>query len=58
MAALAQRPTSTGPVENDVYTVLLIIATIFVIIGTVCLAYQFHSYYGLENLFQGTAKLG
>ena len=57
--ALSQRPAGSGVRDgNEIYTVLVIIATGFVIIGTVCLAYQFHSYYGLDTLFQGAAQLG
>lgn len=58
MSALSQRPSQpAGQAENDVYTILLIIATIFIVIGTVCLAYQFHDFYGLENLFHGSAQI-
>jgi len=59
MAGLIPGPTRGGLTgENTVYTALLIIAAVFVIAATICLAYQFHSFYGLENLFGGTAELG
>ena len=44
--------------ENDIYTVLLVIAMVFVMIATVCLAYQFVTFYGLENLFRSSSSLG
>ena len=54
MAALARRPVgATGPAENDIYTVLLIIATLFIVIATVMLGYQFIDFYGLEYRFVG-----
>ena len=42
-----------SPAENDIYTLLLIIATVFVAIATVLLVYQFGTFYGFENLFHG-----
>ncbi len=55
--ALSQRQPTSAP-ENDIYTVLLIVATVFVVIATICVFWQFSSYYGLENLFHGPPKLG
>jgi hypothetical protein len=53
MAALMQRPGTANQAENDIYTILLIIATLFVVIATVVLAYQYGTYYGFESLIQG-----
>ena len=59
MAVVPPRPSGPKlPAKDDVYTVLLIIAAVFVVAATVCLAYQFHAFYGLENLFQGAAAPG
>jgi len=59
MAGLSTRPFGPGPAgENDIYTALLVIAAVFVVTAVVCLAVQFHSFYGLENLFRGTISLG
>ena len=41
-----------GEEENDVYTALLVIATVFVLVAVRCVAYQFSSYYGFEYLFR------
>ncbi|MFA5864042.1 MAG: hypothetical protein WC975_05065 [Phycisphaerae bacterium] len=54
MAAMMQRQ---GPAEDDIYTILLIIAAVFLVIATVLLAYQFGSYYGFENLLHGPAVI-
>ena len=43
--------------ENDVYTALLGIATAFVVVAMVCVAYQFGSHYGFEYLFRSTPNL-
>jgi len=59
MAALLGR-TGQGPAggtNNDIYTVLLIIATVFVLIATVLVAYQFGSYYGFEYLFRSAPAM-
>lgn len=55
--ALMQRPGMTSPAENDIYTILLMIAAAFIIIATILLAYQFVTFYGVENLWQGPALL-
>jgi hypothetical protein len=49
-----QRP-GVDPAGNDIYTLMLIVATVFVLIATIILAVKFGSYYGFENLFRGTA---
>jgi len=56
MAAL-QRPGFIGSGEGDIYTVLMIIATVFGAIATIVLAYQFGSYYGFDNLIYGPAGI-
>jgi len=59
MSALAQRPVGPAPpAENDVYTALLVIATVFVVAATVWLAYQFNDFYGFETFFQGVPVPG
>ena len=59
MAAMAKRPPGAQPpAENDIYTVLLVIATGFIVGATICLIYQFSAYFGLENLFAGSSPLG
>jgi hypothetical protein len=55
MAAM-QRP-GMGPAENDIYTLLLIIATAFIVVATIVVAIQFGSYYGFENLFHGPSVI-
>jgi hypothetical protein len=55
MAALMQRPGANS--DNDIYTILLIIATLFIVIATVVVAYQFGTYYGFENLIHGPAVI-
>jgi hypothetical protein len=47
----------SAPAENDIFTLLLIIATAFVVIATIVVALQFGSYYGFENLFHGPAVI-
>jgi hypothetical protein len=54
--ALMKGPGS-APAENDIFTLLLIIATAFVVIATIVVAVQFGSYYGFENLFHGPAVI-
>ncbi len=44
--------------EDDIYTVLIIIATAFLFVATIILTIQFQSFYGLETLFQSTSALG
>ena len=56
MAALMQRPGSANA-DNDIYTILLIIATLFIVVATVLVAYQFGTYYGFENLIHGPAVI-
>lgn len=59
MAVVVPKPAgATAPAENNVYTALLVIATVFVITATICLAVQYHSFYGLETLFSGTPTVG
>lgn len=59
MAAIIGRTgqRAGGEEENDVYTALLIIATVFVLVAVICVAYQFSSYYGLEYLFRSVPNL-
>ncbi len=54
--ALMKGPGS-APAENDIYTLLLIVATVFIVIATIVVAVQFGSYYGFENLFHGPASV-
>jgi hypothetical protein len=56
--AMFQKPGMTSEPQNDLYTVLLVIGTVFLIIATIVLAVQYHSYYGLGTLFSGTPSLG
>jgi nitrate reductase NapE component len=47
--ALVQQDKSkvaAGRAENDVYTVLVIVATIFLLVAIGCVAYQFVQFYG------------
>ena len=39
-------PTPVGKARNDVYTVLLIIGTVFVLAATIVLGYVCYDYYG------------
>jgi hypothetical protein len=56
--ALAQRTNmSSSPADNDIYTVLLIIATVFLVTATIVLAYQFGTYYGFDAIFNGPTPL-
>jgi len=55
--ALVQRPTGSSPAENDIYTVLLVIATVFIVTATVILAAQFGSYYGFDAIFSGPTPI-
>lgn len=56
--AMFQKPGMTSEPQNDIYTVLLVIGTAFLIVATIILAVQYHSYYGLGTLFSGAASLG
>lgn len=59
MAALAQRPAGPKPVaENDIFTALVIIASLFIVAGTICAAYQFVNFYGAENLLRAASSVG
>jgi hypothetical protein len=58
MAALMQRSGSSNQADNDIYTILLIIATIFMVVATGVLAYQFGAFYGFENLIHGSPVIG
>ena len=59
MSALAQRPGGPAPpADNDIYTALLAIATVFVAAATVWLAYQFNDFYGFDTFFQGVLAPG
>ena len=59
MAAMIGRTgqKAAGGEDNDIYTALLIIATVFVLIAIICVTYQFSSYYGLEYLFRSAPDL-
>jgi hypothetical protein len=58
MAAIMQRPGMTNQSENDIYTILLIIATLFIVLATGVLAYQFGTFYGFESLVHGPPVIG
>jgi len=55
MAFEKKRQGSAGTGENDIYTALLIIATVFMLIAVICVAYQFGNYYGFEYLFRSAS---
>jgi len=59
MAAIIGRTgqKATEDEDNDVYTALLVIATGFVLVAVICVAYQFGSYYGFEYLFRSAPDL-
>ena len=59
MAGVTQRSGRATPLgDHDIYTILLIIATAFVVIATVCLLYQFGACYGLDSFLRGVPVLG
>jgi hypothetical protein len=53
----AMQSSGNSPAQNDIFTLLLIIATAFVVIATIVVAIQFGSYYGFENLLNGPSVI-